>query len=88
MVTSFTSHGIAHSTSEGCSVSKATSIGHAAVQSSAIAYPISSVVSSSTVTSKFSSSKTEQGLLELAKALADQVNLSRLPSPEPSIFFR
>ena len=29
---------------------------------------------------------TEQGLIELAKTLADQVNLSRLPPPEPNIF--
>ncbi|MCG7878635.1 MAG: DUF1759 domain-containing protein, partial [Candidatus Thiodiazotropha endolucinida] len=29
---------------------------------------------------------TEQGLIELAKSLADQVNLSRLPPPEPNTF--
>lgn len=28
----------------------------------------------------------EQGLLELAKSLAEQVNLSRLPPPEPNVF--
>ncbi|MES9904690.1 MAG: DUF1759 domain-containing protein, partial [Sedimenticola sp.] len=31
-------------------------------------------------------SNTEQGLIELAKSLADQVSLSRLPAPEPSTF--
>ena len=30
---------------------------------------------------------TEQGLIELAKPLADQLSLNRLPPPEPSIFF-
>ena len=30
--------------------------------------------------------KTEQGLLELANSLANQVSLSRLPPPEPNIF--
>lgn len=30
--------------------------------------------------------RTEQGLIELAKSLADQVNLSRLPPPEPNTF--
>ena len=29
---------------------------------------------------------TQQGLIELAKSLADQVNLSRLPPPEPNVF--
>ena len=31
-------------------------------------------------------SRTEQRLIESAKSLADQVNLSRLPPPEPNIF--
>ena len=30
---------------------------------------------------------TEQSLIELAKSLADQVSLNRLPPPEPSIFY-
>ena len=32
-------------------------------------------------------STTEQSLIELAKSLADQVSLNRLPPPEPSIFY-
>ena len=31
-------------------------------------------------------SRTEQGLIELAESLVDQVNLSRLPPPEPNVF--
>ena len=34
-----------------------------------------------------SPSASEQGLLELAKTLADQVNLNRLPPPEPNVFY-
>ena len=33
-----------------------------------------------------SSVSVEQGLLELAKSLADQITVSRLPTPEPSVF--
>lgn len=68
---------------ESSSASATSSLGSIAVQSSASSSG-TNVVPSNTVTS--SPSKTEQGLIELAKTLADQVNLSRLPSPEPSIF--
>jgi hypothetical protein len=37
-------------------------------------------------TTESTNSKTEQGLLELANSLADQVSLGRLPAPEPSVF--
>ena len=37
-----------------------------------------------TATATDNISRTEQGLIELAKSLADQVNLIRLPPPEPT----
>ena len=61
------------------SSTNATSLGHTAVQGSAVVSSITSFVPSSTLSS--SPNKTEQGLIELAKTLADQVSLSRLPSP-------
>ena len=72
-----------HSTLASSSTN-ATSLGHTAVQGSAVVSSITSFVPSSTLSSSLN--KTEQGLIELAKMLADQVSLSRLPSPEPSIF--
>ena len=61
-----------------------TSTGNYAIQGNIISSVTTSVASSSSGSS--TSSKAEQGLIELAKTLADQVSLSRLPSPEPSIF--
>ena len=72
-----------HSTLASSSTN-ATNLGHTAVQSCVVGSSITYFVPSSTLSS--SPSKTEQCLIELAKTLADQVSLSRLPSPEPSIF--
>lgn len=56
---------------------------HSTIQSSVSSSSTCAIPSGSVSSSP---SKTEQGLIELAKTLADQVNLNRLPSPEPSIF--
>ena len=48
--------------------------------------PVSSSASTSIQNVPQSSVSVEQGLLDLAKSLADQITVSRLPPPEPSVF--